>query len=387
MKQSLTDIAIKRFSTKSIRYDVWDTKVPNLGLRVFPSGSKTFFLSYYVNKHKKRDTIGRYPAISLLQARQQALAAKAQLALGVTPDAIAPRPVFSDTLKDFLLLHCERYNKPSTQRTTRLLLENECLPRWRDKSISEITRKDIIAVLDSIVDRGSTSSANRTYSAISKFFSWCVSRDLVQSNPFIGITRPSNINTRDRVLSNIEIKIVLRSAVKLGFPYGNIVHLLLLTAQRRGELTQMEWAHIDLNEKLWSIPQEFTKTNRPHNVPLSEQAIDVLESIPRLHDRFVFPARGSMTTSFSGFAKSKLRLDGTMLEFSGEPIPHWTLHDLRRTCATKCAILGVPPHIIERMLNHTSGTLGGVAGIYNRYGYLDEMRTALDQWGEHVISL
>lgn len=207
------------------------------------------------------------------------------------------------------------------------------------------------------------------------------SRDLIIANPCIGVERPSKKSSRDRVLSDSEVGAVWSAATDVGYPFGNIIQLLILTAQRRGEVATMERDHIDWDTRIWHIPEELTKNGRPHAVPLSPHSISILGAVPELHDRFFFPARGKTTTCFSGFGKSKKRLDKQL------SIKPWRIHDLRRTAATGMAGLGIQPHIVERVLNHSTGQLGGVAGIYNRFQYIDEMREALEKWETHILSL
>ena len=144
----------------------------------------------------------------------------------------------------------------------------------------------------------------------------------------------------------------------------------------------MEWDQIDWDEKVWNLPDTLTKNRKPHTLPLSGLALEVLRETPQINKQgFVFPARGSTVTTFSGFGKAKNRLDREV------EIDDWRLHDLRRTAATGMAKLGAPPHVVERVLNHSTGQLGGVAGIYNRFQYLDEMREALELWAVHVMQL
>jgi integrase len=143
----------------------------------------------------------------------------------------------------------------------------------------------------------------------------------------------------------------------------------------------MRWSDLNLSEGLWSIPAEMTKSNRPHTVPLVKEAVEILVKLPRLDETLVFPSKKVPGKAWDGFTKAKWRLDA--LTGFGD----WTLHDLRRTAATGMARLGVAPHVVERILNHTSGSLGGVAGVYNRFGYLPEMRAALELWARHVASI
>jgi hypothetical protein len=176
-----------------------------------------------------------------------------------------------------------------------------------------------------------------------------------------------------------ELVSIWRAANEMGWPYGRIVQLLILTGQRRNEVTGMRWSELDLAKGQWTIPAERTKPGRVHELPLVPAAVDLIQRLPKIHDQYVFPAKGK-DNSASGFSKWKHELD----RIAG--LSDWRIHDLRRTVASGMAQLKVAPHIIERVLNHTTGTLGGVAGIYNRFGYLDEMREALQRWSDHLIN-
>jgi integrase len=159
-----------------------------------------------------------------------------------------------------------------------------------------------------------------------------------------------------------------------------------LTAQRRDEVGGMEWAEIDIARRLWTIPREKAKNDRAHEVHLSALAVEIIEALPKIADhRFVFTTTGRAPVS--GFSRSKEALDRWMGELAGAPIEPWILHDLRRTAATGMARLNIPPHVVDRVLNHVSGTIRGVAAVYNRHAYLDERRAALEAWSRHVESL
>ena len=379
-KQALTDLTVKRVKPGPERFDLWDTTVSGLGLRVFPSGKKSFFLSYRIDGVRRRDTLGKFPDLSLADARARAMLMRGQLACGDDPkQEDEPRALtFGDLLPLFITLHCEQKNKPSTIRATKALLTNECLPTWRNRPVTAITRRDVNTVLDRMVARGSKGAAVNCRAAMSKFFRWCAARDYVPVSPVDGVEPPGKVTKRDRVLDDREIVAVWQAAEAMGYPYGTIVQFLLLTAQRRGEVAQMGWDQIDLDAAMWVIPGEFTKNGEVQELPLSPTMLRLLREVPRCHDRYVFPARGNPDRVFSGFGKCKASIDAQI------GIPHWTLHDLRRTATTKLAELGVLPHVAERVLNHTSGTFAGVAGIYNRYKYLDAVRAALTAWDKHV---
>lgn len=390
-KVNLTNLKIKNLTTDgSKRLDVWDAMLPGFGLRLSSSGTKSFILMYRFERKLRRHTIGRYPLFSLAQARSIAQDILVMATQGKDPLAkqslkknskASKEGSFTNTLDSFLELHCMRHNKPSTIASTSRLLKKEFLPLWQDRQVAEISKGDILQVLDKIVERGVPGTANHAYSAISKFFSWCSERDIIGTNPCSNIKRPTKLNSRDRVLSSDELSRIWMAATEAKYPFGSIVQLLILTAQRRGEVTNMQWAHLKQEENIWDIPKELTKSNRRHVVPLSPAALSIIDNLPRLDEKFIFPSQGATTTVFSGFGKCKQRLD----EMSG--VSNWVLHDLRRTAATGMAELAIAPHVIERILNHASGTFAGVAGIYNRFGYFPEMHEALETWADHVLSL
>jgi integrase len=181
-------------------------------------------------------------------------------------------------------------------------------------------------------------------------------------------------------LTDDELKAVWRSCEELGWPFGSLVRFLILTGQRRGEVAGMRWSELDLAGKAWMLPKERTKNNRAHAVPLSRQAVEILEKAPRFVGEFVFTLDGE--TPATGFGQAKTRLDAALTG-----APHWTLHDLRRTVATSMARLGVAIPTVEKVLNHKSGSFRGIVGVYQRHDYASEMRAALELWGAHVERL
>ena len=175
--------------------------------------------------------------------------------------------------------------------------------------------------------------------------------------------------------------------------------LLLLTAQRRDEVGGLEWSELDLDKRLWAMPRHKAKNDREHEVHLSALAMEIVERLPAIGEepRFVFTTTGE--THVSGYSKSKERLDRHMLEqmhaelsIAGRDperaaIEKWNLHDLRRTAATGMARLNIQPHVVDRILNHVSGTIRGVAAVYNRHAYIEERKAALETWGRYVENL
>ena len=382
----LTDLKIRKMTGQaSKRTEVWDAKLPGFGVRISTRGTKSFVLMYRFGGRLRRHTIGRYPVMGLAQARSQAQTILLKAGLGEDPMSVNGRRIpagcFAEVKEDFVRLHCLRNNKPSTVRSTQRLLDKEFLPYWRDRLVGGLGKSDILEILDGIVERGAPGAANHAYAAISKFFGWCSERDLIGSNPCTEIKRPTKVSSRDRVLNCEELVHVWMASEKVGYPFGAIVRLLVLTAQRRGEVANMRWAHISFDDAVWHLPKELTKSNRAHVIPLTSSCRQLIQDLPGLHEEFLFPARGSTTTTFSGFGKCKERLDRLV------GIDDWTLHDLRRTAATGMAELGVAPHVVEKVLNHASGTFSGVTGVYNRFGYLEAAREALTLWEGRIREL
>lgn len=381
-----TDITIRNLKARfGERVEMWDDKIAGLGIRVSPTGTKAFVLLYRLDGRPKRMTLGRYPLLSLSDARKRATEVLYKLSQGLNPQADKEKarsyPRFDETLEDFVRLYCNRQNRERTARETERLLRARFLKPWAAKDIRAISKHDVHKVIDAIVDEGKPSAANHAFAAVRKLFSWCVQRGIVATSPCTGIGAPSPTIERERVLSDDELAAVWKAAEAIGYPYSSIVHLLILTAQRRSEVAGLRWSEINTDTDLWSMPARRTKNGRPHQIPLPPMARAIIAGLPRHNESYAFPARGNDEETFSGFSKLKRRLD----ELSG--VTDWTLHDLRRTTATSLAGLGVAPHVVEKLLNHTTGALGGVAGIYNRFQYLPDMRDALAKWEAHLQRL
>jgi integrase len=217
---------------------------------------------------------------------------------------------------------------------------------------------------------------------------------------------PTAETARDRALSDDEIRFFWAGCDKLGWPFGPMFQLLLLTAQRRDEVGGMEWSEVD--KRVWTIPRERAKNDRAHEVHLSDLALEIIDELPKI-SRTLPEGTGSEPSPYlfttngrrpvSGFSRAKLRLDRHMVQLLRADIEEagtnpqkveiegWILHDLRRTAATGTARLNIAPHVVDRILNHVSGTIRGVAAVYNRHAYLEERKAALELWGGYVESL
>jgi integrase len=269
-----------------------------------------------------------------------------------------------------------------TVQGTERLLRLHVLPRWSGRLAQDITRRDVLDLLDRVVDSGKPIAANRVLAVVRKMFNWALSRDIIATSPCTGVKPPVAEQSRDRVLADFELAAVWRAAAKLGGPFGALVKLLILTGARRDEVAGMRWSEIDLDARLWTLPRERTRNDRPHETPLSEPASATLEALPRIAGGgYVLTTSG--TAPSSGYSKGKRRLDALL----PADMPAWRLHDVRRSVASGMARLGIVLPVIEKVLNHVSGSFGGIVGVYQRHDFADEKRVALETWGSFVADL
>ena len=282
-----------------------------------------------------------------------------------------------DVIVGRYLKHAVTELRPSTFKDLRRYLTVTWAP-MHDRVVTDLDVRDLMTRLEAIaVDNGPV-TANRARSALSQCMSWATARGIIHRNPLIGTRAIATEKARERILTDEEISRLWAETARPG-DYAAIVRLLLLTGQRREEVAAMRWTEIDTERRLWEIPGERTKNHRPHQVPLSDQAMSILEALPRRDGRdLVF---GAGKGGFSGWGQSKARSDRR----SG--LSGWRIHDLRRTAVTGMAETGISPHIVEAVVNHISGHKGGVAGVYNRATYADEKRIALQRWADHVSRL
>jgi integrase len=388
MPKALTTRTIESFKPGPSRKEIADAHMPGLYLVLQPSGARSWAVRYRHAARSRKYTIGAYPAIDLKSARALGAKALRAAAEGRDPgrEKLQARAIEFDSIETvtgkFIERHCRQANRPRTAEETERLLRLHVLPRWRGRKVGDIARRDVLDVLDRVVEAGAPIAANRTLAAVRKLFSWCIARDIVAASPCAGVKPPTPERSRDRVLSHDELRVVWQAAGKIGWPFGPLVKLLMLTGQRRDEVAGMRWPELDLTARLWTLPRERVKNNRPHQVPLSELAVAVLAPLPRFKNSpFVFTTTG--TTPSTGYSKGKRRLDALL----PPDMPDWRLHDLRRTFATGLQNLGVPLEVTEKILNHTSGSFAGIVRVYQTHAYATEKRSALDAWGRFVADL
>jgi integrase len=329
--------------------------------------------------------IGSAEAVTVEQARAKAKTILAEVALGRDPqaDKLERRGKDAHTLRTTIdgFLTAKNGRRPRTLfELKRYLAGPLYLKSLHAMPVDHITRRDVAACLLAVTrDRGPVPAA-RLRAALSAVYSWAIGMGLADFNPVTGTAKPEQPPSRDRVLSDDELVAIWKDCND--DDAGRIIRLLILTGARRSEVGGMRWSEVERHRALWTIPAARSKNGRQHDLPLSSAAMRVIEPVPQRADRdHLFGERASL--GFTTWGKSKNELDARL----GEKVKPWTYHDLRRSCATKMADIGVAPHIIEAVLNHVSGHKAGVAGIYNRATYAAEKRAALERWAEHVAAL
>lgn len=365
------------------RYEVRDILLPGLHLRVSASGSKVFYLSKRVDHRMRRIKVGSWPILSLKDARDKAREILRSIELGeFDQDEPEEEEVHALTLAEVIPQFIELYAKLRTRdwKGSERVLEK--FSSLYDRPINEIKRSDIVRVLDKLVAEGTPTRANRALAAIKKLMNWCIDRGTVETSPVAHLKMPTKEVARERVLSANELQLCWHMAEAEGFPFAPCVQLLVLTGQRRGEVSGMRWSELDFDNAIWTIPAKRAKNGSTHIVPLSPLAVQIIRSVPRyLNSDFVFTTTGR--SAISGFGRLKDRLDAAF----GPSAEDWRIHDLRRTVATNMAMLRIQPQVIEAVLNHKSGIVSGVAAIYNRHAYQDEKREALEKWSEKLSQI
>lgn len=425
-RKEFTDIGLKNEAPadRGKRKYLWDSRVDGLGLRLTDKGVKAFVIMTRVKGEVWLKTLGNYPHMSLKEGRIQAGLLLSRIRAGEDPrseekaaeeekKASAQSSIEVYTVRNAVAgyekAHISRL-KPRSQLEARRPLEKVLLTRWPEKALSDVTKADIRAALSEIVEAGNPVAANRTLANLKAFFNWCLSEDRLTVNPCVGIREPGGAETsRDRVLSDDEIRTLWPIMEETGYPFGCLAQFLLVTAQRRDEGSNLRWSEIadlDGSNPVWTIPASKNKGGRLHEVPLSPLAVRLLKSLPRIAIEFredgspvlseyAFTTTGK--TPISGFSGGKERLEEiTVREFARialetgkvpSPLERWTIHDMRRTAASGMARDDIPPHVVSRVLNHSPGKAEGITAVYNRHGYLREKRHALEGWAAKLDTL
>jgi integrase len=362
----LTDIAIQSLKAPEAGAVIFsDDSLPGFGVRVSEGGTKSFVLTHGVRRH--RETLGRVGVISLHEARIEAKRRLAEYTLGRSK----PPTVRWDTAKEEYLSEVAATCKPRTHADYSYILGRHF--RYGVSRLTEISPHDLRKNLHRLDN--TPAEQQHAFVVLRAFIRWCYRQHYLDVNPMERMQAPHSYAPRERVLANTELKLIWNAAGDDTF--GKIVRLLILTGQRRGEITQLTGDMV--GDDTITLPAWLAKNSRQHIFPLGAGAKAILNP-PRPSGMCYFPALGR-STPFNGFSKCKPKLE----KRSG--VTGWTLHDLRRTFASGLASLGIALPVIERLLNHVSGSFGGIVGVYQRYDFMPEMKIAIERWEKHVEHL
>jgi integrase len=358
----LTDVVVSRLKTPG---SYFDETTPAFGIRV-GKNRKTWIVMRGVQRQRVR--VGHYPAMSLADARKEA---KRLLTEEPTKHSKMTFAGACDEYKEAI-----KAKKPRTQRDYNRILDKYLLPKLGKKTLSEIEYDDVSGIAAKL----KVSEKSHCLAVARTFLRWCVQppRRYLPHSPLEGVkVEPGR--GRKRILKPDELKKVWNAAEEAGYPYGTVVQLLILNGQRKGETANLRWPWINEKDRLITLPEWVTKNGRRHTFPYGDMTAAIFETIPRRNSTdLLFPSYASDERPISGWSKYKKNL-GDGVEGG------WTLHDLRRTFATMLAEMKVPPHVVEKLLNHTMGSIGNkadsivsaVAEVYNLAKYLPEMRDAI----------
>lgn len=391
----LTDEKIKGLKApKSGQAEHADSIVPGLRVRIGKLGVKTFILRKRVGGKLRNITLGRYDErrFGLADARRKARVLLSDIEGGkAIPRPKAP-PVHAPTIAALMPAYLAGKDHLRSYREIERIAKGYILPELGDRIADAVTRGEITAFIDSIADRAPT-MARAVHAQLSAFYTWAMPRlDKMPANPCRDAGRPPKAKSRDRVLSDDELAALWRVAMKEPAPWGAGYRLLILTGARRDEVFQADWSEFDLAKREWLMPEASTKNSVPVILPLSEQAIAALSGIDRDEESpKLFPTRTKAKREKrgpSGYSKAlrriRARVDHALEREPQDRDTWWITHDIRRTVATGLQRLGVRLEVTEAVLNHVSGSKGGIAGVYQRYDWLPEKRVALAKWGQFV---
>jgi integrase len=433
MPKPLTSLAVNSAKPGVCRREIPDAGCAGLYLVVQSSGAKSWAFRYRFAGRPKKLTLGPLfqglkgdePEQAVLDqpntlagARELATTAARQVAKGADParakqrvrqasrqraelSELKDRDTVEAVAKAFIDKYARARNrgwrdtarilgvKPDPANDTQLVRSENgghVLKAWGSRTIHEITRPDVHDLLDRVGSSAGPIAANRVLAVIRKMFAWAVSRDILVSSPCAGISPPSAEVSRDRILSDYELQLVWLASERLDYPFGHFVKMLILTLQRRDEVAGMRRSELDCEKNAWVLPAGRVKNKQEHEVPITDEISHLLADLPVIGKvGLVFTVTGE--TPVSGFSKAKKRLDDEIKKLGGANLPRWTFHDIRRTGASGMARLGIQLPVIEKVLNHTSGSFKGIVGVYQRHSFAEEKRNALEVWASFVQSV
>lgn len=389
MKIKMTDQALAKQKPKDDRYEVWDILVSNLMVTVFPSGKKTWSVRYRSDGKRVKMKLGDYPNLTLSDARRKAKDVLVSVADGENPAYEKRKDVkaksrtrqtlqISNLLELYEKLHLSQLRTGYQAKT----FLREFARDYGHLSITDFTKQDFVSSLNQIMLAGNYTKANRVYAHIKSFYSWAIGQGYLERSPCEYIKRPYKEQSRKRFLSDQEICWFWQATGEELEPFGNMARLLLLTGQRLSEVCRMTENELQGRDH-WHLSAERTKNKEQHDVFLSDLAQQIVWRDNRVAGAYLFS-----TTGFSpvqSYDKPVKRFRSRMNELAGEELPHWSFHDLRRTCETGMAMLGIDQNTIDRCTNHLSGRF--MSRVYNQYEYQSQKTEAWQRWADHVRGL
>lgn len=394
-----TNKSIAALKPKAARYEVWEDGRTGLGVRIAPTGRKSWLYMYRFEGRPRRMTLGVYPRLGLADAHVLHANARKTKEGGVDPGAVLVEQKraerHAETVKDLINEYLERYARPNKRSATadERALKKEVEPLWGNRKAKSITRRDVIKLLDDIVTRGSPVMANRLLEMIRRMFAFAVERDTLETSPCQMVKAPAKETSRDRVLTSVEIQTFSQGLHKANMSSLTALslRLMLVTAQRRAEIVAAPWVEFDLGERVWEIPAGRTKTGNTHRVPLSPMALDLLADIreaskdsPWLFpspkdDKPMDPAVVSHAVRNTFQADAERKENGQDLVWSG--LGRLTPHDLRRTAASHMTEIGISRLVVSKILAHVDSS---TTGVYDRYEYWPEKCSAMNAWASRL---
>jgi integrase len=389
MRVKLTDqlVATTTLPESKDEHFLWDSVVLGFGVRIRRAKSgdvnKDYVCRHKIGSVQRRPQLGPAAVLSTNQARGLAKEMLAKVLMGQDPHAAkverraADQHTFLVLSRDYLAAKQGKLSPRFHVEATRYLTDPRYFGPLHAMPVDKIALRDVAARLAVIERECGTVTPLRAKSSGRAMYAWGIAQGRAQFNPFNGAGDYHEPKPRDRVLSDGELAAIWKACGDDDF--GKIVKLLILLAARRNEIGGMKWG--ELSYGTWKLPAERSKNREAHTLPLPPLAQSIVESIRRRNDRDLLFGHGS-AAGFIQWDYAKRSLERTLGEFKP-----WTLHDLRRTAATRMCDLGVLPHVVEEILNHKSGHRSGVAGIYNRSRYENEVRAALELWAAHVSAL
>lgn len=379
--------------------DIREKTKSGFGVTVFPSGKISFIYFYHFDGRKRRMTLGQYPECTLGEARKRHREALRVLELEQKDPALERKKAQKEnnesaTINGLIEEYIKVWAKPRKRswKEDQRFLDKDVKPFWGKYKAKDITKRDVILLLDRIKDRGAPIAANRGLACIRRMFNFAVERDIIAASPCSSVKSVAKENKRDRVLSAEEIKILWHALdmmpgkdecphdIKMSEHTRLVLKLQLALGQRKGEIISSEWSEIDLVSGWWTIPANKAKNGQAHRVPLNALAYELLEEVKELSDnsRFLFPAKlkDAYITGTS--------IDHAVRRSTFIGIKAWTPHDLRRTVASHITSMGIPRLVVSKILNHVERS---VTAIYDRHSYDNEKRNALEIWSQRLSDI